>query len=120
MPSPTIDPAIFTELQDTAGAEFVAELVDTFLDEAPQMLAELRAALSCPSSRSGPSGPSADAFRRAAHSLKSNGQTFGALPLADLARALELGGLPADATPLAALEAEYARAAAALQGLARG
>ena len=117
MPSPTIDTAIFAELQHTAGADFVAELVDTFLDEAPQMLAELRAALSCPSS---PSGPSADAFRRAAHSLKSNGQTFGALPLAELARALELGGLPADATPLAALEAEYARAAAALQGLARG
>ena len=123
MPSPTIDPAIFTELQDTAGAEFVAELVDTFLDEAPQMLAELRAALARPAGPSGPSGPSdpsADAFRRAAHSLKSNSQTFGALPLAELARALELGGLPADATPLAALEAEYARAAAALQGLARG
>ena len=117
MPSPTIDPAIFTELQDTAGAEFVAELVDTFLDEAPQMLAELRAALARPAS---PSDPSADAFRRAAHSLKSNSQTFGALPLAELARALELGGRPADAAPLAALEAEYARAAAALQGLARG
>ena len=120
MPSPTIDPAIFTELQDTAGAEFVAELVDTFLDEAPQMLAELRAALARPASPASPSDPSADAFRRAAHSLKSNSQTFGALPLAELARALELGGRPADAAPLAALEAEYARAAAALQGLARG
>jgi len=126
MPPPTIDTAIFAELQDTAGADFVAELVDTFLDEAPQMLAELRAAQSCrsspssPSSASSPLSPSVDAFRRAAHSLKSNSQTFGALPLAELARALELGGLPADATPLAALEAEYARAAAALQGLARG
>ena len=114
MPPPTIDNAVFAELQDTAGADFVAELVDTFLDEAPTMLAELRAA------RLSPAGPSADAFRRAAHSLKSNGQTFGALPLAELARALELGGLPADAAPLAALEAEYARAAAALRGLARG
>lgn len=114
MPPPTIDNAVFAELQDTAGADFVAELVDTFLDEAPTMLAELRAA------QSSPAGPSADAFRRAAHSLKSNGQTFGALPLAELARALELGGLPADAAPLAALEAEYARAAAALRGLARG
>ena len=114
MPPPTIDTAIFAELQDTAGADFVTELVDTFLDEAPTMLAELRAA------QSNPSGQSADAFRRAAHSLKSNSQTFGALRLADLARALELGGVPADATPLAVLEAEYARAAAALQGLARG
>ena len=117
MPLPTIDPATFAELQNTAGAEFVAELVDTFLNEAPQMLAELRAALSRPSS---PAGPSADAFRRVAHSLKSNSQTFGALPLAELARAPELGGRPADAAPLAALEAEYARAAAALRGLARG
>jgi hypothetical protein len=31
-------------LQDTAGAEFTAELVGTFLEEAPLMLAELRAA----------------------------------------------------------------------------
>ena len=37
-----IDRAVFAELQDTAGAEFVAELVGTFLEEAPQMLAELR------------------------------------------------------------------------------
>ena len=32
----------FAELQASAGAEFVAELVDTFLEEAPRMLAELR------------------------------------------------------------------------------
>ena len=120
MLSPTIDTTIFAELQDTAGADFVAELVDTFLDEAPTMLAEMRAALSSGSSPSSPSGQAAAAFRRAAHSLKSNSQTFGALPLAELARALELGGLPADAAPLAELEAEYARAATTLQALARG
>jgi histidine phosphotransfer protein HptB len=106
-----IDRAIFTELQDTAGAEFVAELVGTFLEEAPQMLAELRAALS---------GGNADAFRRAAHSLKSNGNTFGANRLAEMARDLELAGLPAAAAPLDALDAEYARVTATLQELTRG
>ena len=35
MTSPAIDPARFAELQDTAGADFVVELVDTFLEEAP-------------------------------------------------------------------------------------
>jgi HPt (histidine-containing phosphotransfer) domain-containing protein len=106
-----IDAATFAELQDTAGAEFVGELVGTFLEEAPQMLAELRTAMA---------EGSADRFRRAAHSLKSNGNTFGALRLGEMARELELGGLVNDAAPIDALQAEYDRAAAALQELARG
>ena len=40
MTLPIIDLATFRELQDTAGPEFAAELVDTFLEEAPLMLAE--------------------------------------------------------------------------------
>ena len=68
MAQPTIDHATFEELKETAGAEFVVELVDTFLAEAPRMLDDLR--------RSFAAG-NADAFRRAAHSLKSNGNTFG-------------------------------------------
>ena len=106
-----IDAATFTELQDTAGADFVGELVGTFLEEAPQMLAELRTAMA---------EGAADKFRRAAHSLKSNSHTFGALRLGDMARELELGGLPVDAAPLETLQAEYDRAAAALQELSRG
>ena len=106
-----IDPTTFAELQDAAGAEFVAELIGTFLEEAPQMLDELRAAL--------PAGD-AQGFRRAAHSLKSNSHTFGALRLGEMARALELGGLAADASPIDALQAEYERVAAALQELSRG
>ena len=65
----------------------------------------------------------AERFRRAAHSLKSNGNTFGALKLAALARELELKGLDGEPTraaaALAALEAEYARAAAAIEGPAQ-
>ncbi len=42
MDESVIDQATYSELEETAGAEFVAELVDTFLQEAPLMLAELR------------------------------------------------------------------------------
>jgi HPt (histidine-containing phosphotransfer) domain-containing protein len=106
-----IDAARFADLQATAGADFVVELIDTFLHEAPGLLAELRAARAA---------GNADSYRRAAHSLKSNGNTFGALALAAQAREIELAGLgkPAsDEARIAALEAEYARAAQALREL---
>ena len=106
--APTIDAATFAELQASAGADFVRELVDTFLAEAPAMFAELRAAHAA---------RSAERFRRAAHSLKSNGNTFGALGFCARARALELGGLPGegDSAGIDALTAEFGRVAAALQ-----
>jgi histidine phosphotransfer protein HptB len=108
-----IDSKVFAELQATAGAEFVAELVDTFLEEMPGMLAELRAALAA---------ADAERFRRAAHSLKSNANTFGAHELAAMARQLELGGLSGDAAGerVPALEGKCARAAAALKALCHG
>ena len=83
--SDVIDAAVWAELEQTAGADFMVELVQTFLDEAPDLLQALRDAHAA---------GDADAFRRNAHSLKSNGLTFGALAFAAKARALELGGLP--------------------------
>jgi HPt (histidine-containing phosphotransfer) domain-containing protein len=108
-----IDLATFAELQESAGADFVKELVQTFLEEAPVMLQELRDALAA---------GNADDFRRAAHSLKSNSLTFGAPALADMARQLELGGLAAAESPAAldALAKEYAGVAAALTELSHG
>ena len=111
MSTDAIDMAVYNELAETAGAEFAAELAGTFLEEAPGMLAELRAAQAA---------GAADAFRRAAHSLKSNGNTFGATRLADMARDLELNGLIADSAPVEALEAEYQRVVAALTEIIRG
>lgn len=108
MTESVIDLSTFSELRETAGAEFVAELVGTFLEVAPAMLAELRMAQEA---------GAADTFRRTAHSIKSNSRTFGATRLGALARDLELGGLIAESGPLDALEAEYRRVAAALQGL---
>ena len=113
MSEPIIDPATFAELQETAGADFVSELVQTFLEEAPAMLQELRDALA--------SG-NAEGYRRAAHSLKSNSLTFGARTLAALAREQELGGLAAAprSNALDALAQEYARVADALRELSHG
>jgi HPt (histidine-containing phosphotransfer) domain-containing protein len=109
MANATIDVATFEELKATAGADFVGELVDTFLGEAPAMLEDLRSAFAA---------GDADRFRRAAHSLKSNSNTFGALTLGAMARELELGGLGpvqgAHGEPLVALAQEYGRVAQAL------
>jgi HPt (histidine-containing phosphotransfer) domain-containing protein len=115
MTQETIDAAIFKALQEAAGADFVTDLVATFLDdEAPAMMAELESALAA---------GDAERFRRVAHSLKSNSNTFGAVALGLAARDLELSGLAAAAArpqPLAALAAEYERAAARLREMARG
>ena len=108
----TIDGETFAALREATGDDFVRELVDTFLAEAPSMLADLRDALA---------RDDADRFRRASHSLKSNANTFGALALGMLAKDLELTGVAQvkarGTDALAALEAEYARVAQALTSL---
>jgi HPt (histidine-containing phosphotransfer) domain-containing protein len=112
MSAPTIDRATFEALKETTGAEFARELVDTFLEEAPAMLDDLRDALAA---------QDADRFRRAAHSLKSNSNTFGALTLGVMARDLELSGVSKvvedGGQTLDALAQEYSRVAAALTQL---
>jgi HPt (histidine-containing phosphotransfer) domain-containing protein len=109
----TVGLATFAELQCTAGADFVKELVQTFLEGAPAMLKELRDAFAV---------GNVDAFRRTAHSLKSNNLTLGARALGAMARDQELGGLAAaqQSTALDALAPEYARVAAALTELPHG
>ena len=115
MTEPTIDTATFEDLRATAGADFVRELVDTFLADAPGMLEGLRRAFE---------DGDAERFRRVAHTLKSNGNTFGATTLAALARNLELGGLEpvrkASGASLDTLDAECARVAQDLAERARG
>jgi HPt (histidine-containing phosphotransfer) domain-containing protein len=110
-----VDRATYDALAQSTGADFARELAGTFLADAPTMLAALRAAFE---------RADAVAFRRTAHSLKSNAQTFGAFALGARARALETTGLDAiraaGGAPLDDLESEYARVAAALGELARG
>jgi HPt (histidine-containing phosphotransfer) domain-containing protein len=98
-----IDGDVFRELKASVGDDFIGELIDTFLTDAPHMLAEMHRALGA---------DDADLFRREAHSLKSNGATFGAGNLAALAKELEMmakaGSLEGAAAKLTQLEAEYA------------
>ena len=78
------------------------------------MIAELRGALAAGDT---------ERFRRVAHSLKSNSNTFGATALGLAARELELAAkdrAPIDAGKIDALAKEYQRAAARLGEMARG
>lgn len=108
---PIIDDTVFQELGEAAGEDFIAELVDTFFEEAPDMLSGLRQAFAT---------GNAESFRRNAHSLKTNAHTFGAMALGALARDLELGGLPADQRHLDELDAAYAQVVVALKERTRG
>lgn len=78
-----IDRATFEELKQMSGADFINELIDAFLDDAPVMIQNMQTALA--------SGD-VESFRRNAHSLKSNAYTFGAAELGALARELERMG----------------------------
>ena len=78
-----INQATFDELVAGTGADFVVELIDTFLDDIPNMFNDLRQALVT---------QKAEVFQRAAHSLKSNSASFGAMDLAAQAKDLELIG----------------------------
>ena len=75
-----IDKKIFDELVSMVGADFIGELIDTFLDESPELITTIEQSLA---------SSDIDGFRRAAHSLKSNSATFGAIKLSESAKELE-------------------------------
>jgi len=76
-----IDITTFNELKQMSGEDFINELIDAFLDDAPNMIKAMRIAIAA---------RDVETFRRNAHSLKSNANTFGAAELAGLARELEI------------------------------
>jgi len=77
---PVIDQATFEELKQMSGEDFITELIDAFLDDAPNMLSNMQSALEA---------KDVESFRRNAHSMKSNANTFGATELGTLAKELE-------------------------------
>jgi HPt (histidine-containing phosphotransfer) domain-containing protein len=77
---PKIDISTYNSLKESTGADFIGELVDAFLDDAPALIAQMKSALA---------EKNAETFRRAAHSMKSNAATFGAMELSALAKELE-------------------------------
>jgi HPt (histidine-containing phosphotransfer) domain-containing protein len=77
---PKIDLQTYNTLKESTGEDFIGELVDAFFDDAPSLIAQMRSALA---------EKNAESFRRAAHSMKSNAATFGAMELSALAKELE-------------------------------
>ena len=108
--------AVDTLRQSVGGdAEFLDELIQTFLEESPGQAAELRAAVA---------GGDATTARRVAHTLKSNAATFGIVNLEGPSRAIEEraaeGSLDGLDDLLQTVDAALAEARPALLALAAG
>jgi HPt (histidine-containing phosphotransfer) domain-containing protein len=112
----SLDSSALATLRESTGddAQFLADLVTTFLEETPAQLAELRAATA---------GANAADVRRVAHTLKSNGATFGIVRLARVCRELEHraadGNLAGAEELVAAIDGALAEARPALEALTR-
>jgi len=115
MPDPVtgvLDRATFEDLFDSVGgdAEFLAELVDTYLADAPVQIAVLREAIAA---------NDATAVVRPSHTLKSASASLAALGLAEQCRRLELsataGSLTGAHEAIDAISAEFDRVAEALE-----
>jgi HPt (histidine-containing phosphotransfer) domain-containing protein len=80
-----LDLAALENLLSVLGGEFeyLAELIDSFLEDGPQLLAELNQYVQA---------GDAAGVRRVAHSLKSNGADFGATTFSSLCKELEMMG----------------------------
>lgn len=78
-----IDLNTLNALKESAGADFINELMEAFFKDTLRQMEQMRRALET---------NDADSFRRAAHSIKSNALTFGAEDLSTLARELEMMG----------------------------
>ena len=110
--SDIIDRAVLDGLLETVGGdrEFLGELLQTYFDDAPKLLGAMHAALDA---------GDADEFRRAAHSLKSNSNSFGAMQLSRMCKELEdmgkAGTLEGAGSKIISAEEEYTRVRAALE-----
>jgi PAS domain S-box-containing protein len=108
----SLDDAALGSLRELGGDEFLGEVIDAFLADAPNLIATLRRSLD---------ERSTEELRRAAHTLKSNGATLGAEGFADLCRTLEHrakeGELDGASELVDQIEAEYRPLEEALSAL---
>jgi HPt (histidine-containing phosphotransfer) domain-containing protein len=108
----TLDDDALENLRDLGGDDFLGEVIDAFLADAPDLIATLRRALG---------EQSGEELRRAAHTLKSNGATLGAAEFAELCRSLEqrakAGELEGAEQLVERIEHEYQPLAEALAAL---
>lgn len=112
-PQDYLDRAALDNLRAMAGdPEFLAQLIDTFLEDAPQLLDDLEQALV---------KKDAAGVRLAAHSLKSNGADFGATAFSHLCQQLEMlgksGQLGGAKALLTQVKAEFKNVKAALEAI---
>ncbi|MFJ9821110.1 response regulator [Streptomyces sp. NPDC101151] len=109
-PAQVINPAAVQALADSLGAEAALALMNAFLDDSPRLIDDLR---------HGMQKADAPAVHRAAHTLKSNGTTFGLQQLTSLCQQLETlagaGDLALAARLAHAVEASYLIARKAVQ-----
>jgi PAS domain S-box-containing protein len=75
-----LDADALQNLRDLGGDDFLREVVDAFLADAPALIASLRSSLE---------QQNGEELRRAAHTLKSNGATLGAEEFSELCRTVE-------------------------------
>ena len=107
-----LDRRVLEDLRESVGGDqaFVAELIDELLADAPIQLASLREATAT---------GDAETARRAAHTLKGNGRTFGAAEFSSLCQEAEAtaatGDLDAVAQRLDAIDASWEQVRAALE-----
>ncbi|NLF02946.1 MAG: Hpt domain-containing protein [Anaerolineales bacterium] len=98
-----IDSVTFDSLVEAMGADFIGDLIDTYCEETPQLIAVVQRALA---------EGNADELRRAAHSIKSSSASFGVLSYSALAREVEMmgkeGNLAAARPKVERLAADYA------------
>ena len=110
--APVLDSATLDQLRATTGSDFLAEMIDEFLSDTPKLIGDLHQSLA---------GGNAEVFHRAAHSLKSNSATFGAMTLSALCKELEeqarAGTLDGTAERVACVEPEYEQVRVALEAV---
>jgi histidine phosphotransfer protein HptB len=110
-----IDLPTFEALRESVGSDFLPELLQAYFTETPHLLANLQQALT---------GQDCDAFRLAAHSIKSTSNSFGALQFGALAKDLEMmareGNLQYAPDLVRTLIGSYAAVKQALQELSHG
>jgi HPt (histidine-containing phosphotransfer) domain-containing protein len=112
-----IDRTTLEGLLESVGGdvEFLSELLETFFDDAPVQIAAMQSALAA---------GQAEDLRRAAHSMKSNSASFGALALSRICKELEESGkaglLEGVGVRLTQMAAEYEKARLALEAVRGG
>lgn len=110
-----IDVPTFSALKESVGEDFIDELLSAYFDETPQLLSKLKQAFD---------DQDQETFTRAAHSIKSTSNSFGALHLGSMAKELEMmgraGNLEGAPARLAVLLSTYEEVRRTLEKLGHG